>query len=158
MVAPGLPKIYNTSGCAWQGTGPDGAIDLYEEANNVASLTLIRINECRNDRPQNQGQAKEIDMGDPNQRAATPSTPGTPADKTVSNAQAAGNVPLAAPQRGSENKKQSARTKAQIAKDIALFFAAPFITLAYLSLFPFIALALIARAGGQARHRGKVSN
>lgn len=32
------------------------------------------------------------------------------------------------------------RTIAQIVKDIALFFAAPFITLAYLALFPFIGL------------------
>ena len=42
------------------------------------------------------------------------------------------------------------RSAVQIARDIALFFAAPFVTLAYLLLFPFIAAALLAQAW---RHR-----
>jgi hypothetical protein len=42
------------------------------------------------------------------------------------------------------------RTWAQIAKDIGLFFAAPFVTLAYVSLFPFIAMAMLVQAW---RHR-----
>jgi hypothetical protein len=42
------------------------------------------------------------------------------------------------------------RTPAQVAKDIGLFFAAPFVTLAYVSLFPFIAMAMLAQAW---RHR-----
>jgi hypothetical protein len=42
------------------------------------------------------------------------------------------------------------RTKARIVKDIGLFFAAPFVTLAYVSLFPFIAMAMLVQAW---RHR-----
>jgi hypothetical protein len=42
------------------------------------------------------------------------------------------------------------RTPAQIAKDIGLFAAAPFVTLAYVSLFPFIAMAMLVQAW---RHR-----
>jgi hypothetical protein len=42
------------------------------------------------------------------------------------------------------------RTVAQVAKDIGLFFAAPFVTLAYVSLFPFIGTAMLAQAW---RHR-----
>jgi hypothetical protein len=37
------------------------------------------------------------------------------------------------------------RTVGQIAKDIGLFAAAPFVTLAYVSLFPFIAMAMLVR-------------
>jgi hypothetical protein len=42
------------------------------------------------------------------------------------------------------------RTKGQVAKDIGLFFAAPFVTLACVSLFPFIGIAMLAQAW---RHR-----
>ncbi len=42
------------------------------------------------------------------------------------------------------------RTAAQVAKDIGLFVAAPFVTLACVSLFPFIAMAMLVRAW---RHR-----
>jgi hypothetical protein len=42
------------------------------------------------------------------------------------------------------------RTVPQVAKDIALFAAAPFVTLACLSLFPFIGLAMLVQAW---RHR-----
>jgi hypothetical protein len=44
------------------------------------------------------------------------------------------------------------RSKARIAKDIGLFFAAPFVTLAYLSLFPFIAIAMLVQVW---RHQTK---
>lgn len=40
------------------------------------------------------------------------------------------------------------RTTAQIAKDIGLFIAAPFVTLVYVSLFPFIGVAMVVRAWG----------
>lgn len=43
------------------------------------------------------------------------------------------------------------RTPGQVIKDIALFFAAPFVTLAYVSLFPFMAMAMLYQA---LRHRG----
>jgi hypothetical protein len=44
------------------------------------------------------------------------------------------------------------RTVAQTVKDIGLFFAGPFITLAYMPLFPFIGFAMLRRAwhGGKA--------
>jgi hypothetical protein len=47
-------------------------------------------------------------------------------------------------------ESRSHRTVSQILKDIALFFAAPFVTLAYLPLFPFIGLAVLRQAW---RHR-----
>ncbi|HEY1932647.1 MAG TPA: hypothetical protein VGG99_11585 [Acetobacteraceae bacterium] len=47
------------------------------------------------------------------------------------------------------------RTPGQVVKDIILFFAAPFITFAYLSLFPFIGLAMLTRRGERAWHRWK---
>jgi DNA-binding NtrC family response regulator len=46
----------------------------------------------------------------------------------------------------SVGERRPGRSRAQVAKDIALFFASPFITLAYLGLFPFIGLALLAQA------------
>lgn len=41
------------------------------------------------------------------------------------------------------------RTVQQYLKDVGLFFAAPFITLAYLLLFPFIGLHLLLRGRRQ---------
>jgi len=35
------------------------------------------------------------------------------------------------------------RTVGQVLKDIALFFAAPFITMAYMPLFPFIGFSML---------------
>ena len=37
-------------------------------------------------------------------------------------------------------------------KDVGLFFAAPFIALAYLALFPFIGLVLLSREVSKRRH------
>jgi hypothetical protein len=37
------------------------------------------------------------------------------------------------------------RTRAQVAKDIALLLAAPFVTLLYVTLFPFIGIAMLVR-------------
>jgi hypothetical protein len=45
------------------------------------------------------------------------------------------------------------RSLAEVLKDIALFFAAPLITIAYLALFPFIGLRMLIQTGSQARHR-----
>jgi hypothetical protein len=45
------------------------------------------------------------------------------------------------------------RSPAQIIKDIALFFAAPFITIAYLALFPLIGMRMLIQTNSQARHR-----
>jgi hypothetical protein len=54
------------------------------------------------------------------------------------------------PDAAAAGEAERPRTVSQILKDIVLFFAAPFITLAYLSLFPFIGLVLLLRAW---RHR-----
>ena len=43
-----------------------------------------------------------------------------------------------------------ARSVGQFLKNIALFFAAPFMALAYIALFPIIGLVMLARTGGQA--------
>jgi hypothetical protein len=48
----------------------------------------------------------------------------------------------------------SRRTAAQVLKDIGLFFAAPWVTLAYLALFPFIAMKLLAQAWRQRKAAG----
>ncbi len=43
-------------------------------------------------------------------------------------------------------------------KNIALFFASPFIALAYVALFPIIGLVMLARTGGQAWRNRKAAN
>jgi hypothetical protein len=48
---------------------------------------------------------------------------------------------------------QGPRTAGQVAKDVVLFFAAPFISIAYVALFPFIGLMLLVRTGGQPRQQ-----
>ena len=45
------------------------------------------------------------------------------------------------------------RTVQEFLKDVGLFFAAPFITLGYLLLFPFIAAMLLLRSGRRVRRR-----
>lgn len=45
------------------------------------------------------------------------------------------------------------RSPGQVARDILLFFAAPFITVAYLPLFPFIGLYMLTRRGEHLWHR-----
>lgn len=45
------------------------------------------------------------------------------------------------------------RTAGQVAKDVVLFFAAPFISIAYVALFPFIGLMLLVRTGRQPRQQ-----
>ena len=51
------------------------------------------------------------------------------------------------PQAVSGDAENGGRTVHQFLKDVGLFFAAPFITLAYLLLFPFIGLRLLLRSG-----------
>jgi len=43
------------------------------------------------------------------------------------------------------------RSAARVLKDIALFLATPFISIAYMALFPFIGLVKLVRAVAQAR-------
>jgi hypothetical protein len=46
------------------------------------------------------------------------------------------------------------RPAAQVAKDIALFLAAPFVTLVYVSLFPIIGMALLVQAWRRRKQAG----
>jgi CheY-like chemotaxis protein len=61
-------------------------------------------------------------------------------------------VPAAAPQTAAEAPAIAApavATKESMVKNVALFFAAPFIGLAYLLAFPFIGLGMLAWMGGK---------
>ena len=62
------------------------------------------------------------------------------------------NTPAAAPQTAAEVAVTAAPAVAEeenVVKNIALFFAAPFIGLAYLLAFPFIGLGMLALTGGR---------
>ena len=48
----------------------------------------------------------------------------------------------------------SRRTASQVLKDIGLFFAAPFVTLAYLAMFPFIGIRMVLEARRQRKEAG----
>ena len=50
--------------------------------------------------------------------------------------------------------EEVSRGGAEVLKDIALFFAAPFVTLAYIALFPFIGLMLWRRSWRQRTETG----
>lgn len=50
------------------------------------------------------------------------------------------------------------RTPAQVAKDIALFFAAPFITLAYMPLFAFLGVQMLCNKDSAAWHEWHASD
>ncbi|HUB16666.1 MAG TPA: hypothetical protein VMB34_32330 [Acetobacteraceae bacterium] len=52
-----------------------------------------------------------------------------------------------------DEERPRPRAPAQVAKDVLLLFAAPFITLAYLPLFPFIGLMMMTRRGERMWHR-----
>ncbi len=60
---------------------------------------------------------------------------------------------MSASHSGAANSAGNRRTPAQVAKDIALFFAAPFVTVAYLAMFPFVAIRLLMQA--RRERRGK---
>jgi hypothetical protein len=49
---------------------------------------------------------------------------------------------------------ETPRTAARVAKDIALFFAAPFITMACLACFPFIAFSELRKARQHRKEAG----
>jgi hypothetical protein len=46
------------------------------------------------------------------------------------------------------------RTAARVLKDIGLFFAAPWVTVAYLAMFPFVAIKMVAQARRQRKQAG----
>jgi CheY-like chemotaxis protein len=50
-----------------------------------------------------------------------------------------------------------ARSVGQFVKSIALFFAAPFIALAYIALFPLLGMVMLARIAGQAWRHGRAA-
>lgn len=83
-------------------------------------------------------------MSGPGPDAAVPPALRHAADQRTDDAvaPAPANLSSVAPQ----PEAASRRTAAQVAKDIALFFAGPFVTLAYLALFPFVAMKLLKQA------------
>ena len=62
----------------------------------------------------------------------------------------AGGVAAAAEAGAAADEAGEARSVGTLLKNITLFFAAPFITLAYITLFPIIGSVLLARTAGQA--------
>ena len=56
-----------------------------------------------------------------------------------------------------ESEAGPVRSVARFVKHIALFFAAPFVALAYIALFPIIGLGLLAWTGGQAWRQRRVA-
>jgi hypothetical protein len=74
--------------------------------------------------------------------AATPAPP--PADlQAAAKGTSAHETGSAPPAAGDQHHR---RTPAEVLKDIGLFFAAPFITIAYLPLFPFVGLSMLLKA------------
>jgi hypothetical protein len=82
------------------------------------------------------------------------STPDPRTVFAVATVPAPGSVPLAAVQPALTREPRPHRTTAQVVKDIVLFVAAPFVTMAYLFLFPFIGVAMFARAWRHRREAG----
>lgn len=60
-----------------------------------------------------------------------------------------------APAKAVDDAASNGRSVGVILKDIVLFFAAPFVTIAYLALFPFIGVTMVLRARGQAGRNQK---
>ncbi len=58
------------------------------------------------------------------------------------------------PEPATHGEAGSRRSFAQVLKDIGLFFAAPFVTLAYVALFPFLAVAELREARRQRKQAG----
>jgi len=79
------------------------------------------------------------------------------ADVAVQGGVAVAAVAAAVPRFAAEEETDAAagevRSVGQFVKNIALFFAAPFIALAYVALFPLIGAAMLARIGVQAWRR-----
>jgi CheY-like chemotaxis protein len=65
-----------------------------------------------------------------------------------------GRTSLIAPQPAAVGETGAHRSAAQVVKDIALFFAAPFITMGSLALFPFIGLAMLAKTWHHRKEAG----
>lgn len=76
----------------------------------------------------------------------SPHSSGLRATGAAASAGISGSPPLAEPLTRSDGEAGSRRTPARVLKDIGLFFASPFVTLAYLALFPFIGMKLLIQA------------
>jgi CheY-like chemotaxis protein len=63
---------------------------------------------------------------------------------------------VAAPEPAEEEAAES-RSVGQFVKNLALFFAAPFIALAYVALFPLVGTVLLARTAAQAWRHGRAA-
>lgn len=63
---------------------------------------------------------------------------------------------VAAPEPAEEEAAES-RSVGQFVKNLALFFAAPFIALAYVALFPLVGMVLLARTAAQAWRHGRAA-
>jgi hypothetical protein len=84
-----------------------------------------------------------------------PRSPDAPAEGTAAAAASVqAGASSAAPQPGSGGEPGPRRTAGQVLKDIVLFFAAPFVTLVYLALFPFIGMKLLAQAWRERKQAG----
>jgi hypothetical protein len=64
-------------------------------------------------------------------------------------------VDSAAAATGSHGMAVGPRSVGGVLRDIALFFAAPFMTIASVAMFPFIGLAMLARTSREARRHRK---
>lgn len=85
-----------------------------------------------------------------------------PREKVVSASSPGGAVPPAPPPAAGERvvggtaaaREAGGRTPGQIAKDIGLFLAAPYMTLAYLAMFPILGMKLLAQAWRERKAAG----
>jgi hypothetical protein len=76
----------------------------------------------------------------------SPHSAGLRAKGAAAAAPGTGSPSLSAKPPGSDDEAGSRRSPARVLKDIGLFFASPFVTLAYLALFPFIGMKLLIQA------------
>ena len=82
-------------------------------------------------------------------------------ESSLDAAMASAVAPVAAPRFATEatagEEAGEARSVGQFVKNIALFFAAPFIALAYIALFPLLGMVMLARIAGQAWRHGRAA-
>jgi hypothetical protein len=83
--------------------------------------------------------------------APSPDTAVPPASSDQAGGLAAGGV-AAVP--GTAGEPGAHRTPARIAKDIGLFFVAPYVTLAYLAMFPYLGMKLLAQVWRERKAAG----
>jgi len=84
--------------------------------------------------------------------AAAPASAHAVAGRThgaVAAAPGPGSASSAASQPAPGGAAGSRRTAGQVVRDIVLFFVAPYVTMAYLAMFPFVAMKMLAQARRQ---------